>query len=81
LVSDKVPNKDKFSRGPSGSSIMYNGKSTQRTRLIVLCDRADDIDGAISQFEYNTKYELSADDCGFEKGTQTVCIVAVIPDT
>jgi hypothetical protein len=60
---------------------MYNGKSTQRTRLIVLCDRADDIDGAISQFEYNTKYELSADDCGFEKGTQTVCIVAVIPDT
>jgi hypothetical protein len=79
LVSDKVPNYVNFSND-SKDVIIYNGKSTQRTRLVILCDRADEIDETMSSYQYDSKYNLSTDDCEFD-GTQTVCIVGVIPDT
>lgn len=81
VVSGKLPNKGKFSN-ETPAMIQYTGQSTQRTRLVVLCDRAEDIGTTVESFGYNDKYDLDVDSCGFEGAqTQTVCLVAVVSDT
>jgi len=84
LVSPNAPGQGGTGTGPFISSasnqvVRYDGSFEQKVRLLVLCDRGQDIDTTLTDYEYDTDFELDVDDCGFSDSVQRVCLVAIIP--
>lgn len=83
LVSEKIPNIDNFTH--TGKIVTYNGRTNQKTKLLAICDRGSELEdtlsdlGLASQSGYD--FDVTTCDEDFEDGTNTACIVVVVPDS
>ncbi len=83
LVSGKVPNYDNFTT--NGKIVQYNGRTTQKARLLAICDRGSELsgtDGTIDALGLSERYDFDLGDCAddFEDESSIACVVVVIPD-
>ena len=75
-VSPGAPNADKF-EAKNGQTVQYNGSFAQQVRLLVICDRGDELESSLSAFDYDSDFQLDLSQC--EIGTSNrVCFVSVI---
>ena len=84
LLSDNAPNYDAFEADGAGKVITYNGSYSQKVRLLIVCDRYDDLTNeTLSTYSTDDKYGVdeSGGDCEAPSNdSSNYCIVAVISD-
>lgn len=88
LVSPNTPNSSKFvppTSGAEGKIIRYDGQSSQKARLLVLCDRKSDMgsnDGAFKALGFDSgDFKLNISGCwDGASDSATVCLVAIVPE-
>ncbi len=88
LVSKNAANSSKFApptSGAEGKIIRYDGQSSQKTRLLIFCDRKSDIgekDGSFRSLDLDSgDYDLSTNNCWTgSSASATVCLVAIVPE-
>ncbi len=82
LVSDSAPNRDNFEVKANGKIVVYDGFVSQQTRLIVLCDRANELETSLEDYGYDEDpYNIDIGSCGTfdSSSTSRFCVVAIIP--
>ncbi len=81
-VSDEVPNAENFEELGEDQVINYKGSFAQNVRLIVMCDRQDELSDSWDSYKYSDTYGIGPDDCGYDgvNGSSKACFVAIIPD-
>jgi len=78
-ITDSTPNKDAF-KNTNGRIVQYTGSFDQRTRLVVICDRKNELDDTISDLELED-LGVSTDNCPEPNGETTrYCLISVIAD-
>ena len=84
-VSESAPNKDQFEDlVGAGKIVKYNGTTTQKTRLFVLCDRENEIDVTLTTYGYDKLSSLGINlgHCAKDpQKTQKFCVVSVVSES
>ena len=75
-VSDDAPNADSF-EVIDGKTVRYNGSFGQQVRLLVICDRANEIIESLEAFEYDEIFNLDLGDCKTNTSNR-LCYISVI---
>ena len=78
LVSEKAPNYDGFS---SNNSLMvqYTGSYNIKTRLMVMCDKGDELAESMDVYEYSSDYGFDVTtDCDGIETPNKYCVVVVV---
>ena len=79
-VSDDVPNADEFTVGDTGKALQYSG-GNQQARLMVFCERGNEIEDALGAFSYDFDIPSISGACSsdFTSSSSKSCFVAVVP--
>ncbi|HLC78924.1 MAG TPA: hypothetical protein VJG83_00705 [archaeon] len=96
MLSESAPNKINFDdKEQNGEVVEYKGSFSQTTRLLVMCDRASELQGSLSSYGYDdSPYNIdptdscngssnnaSAGNDGFDdESSSRYCLVAIISD-
>lgn len=84
LVSPNAPRGDDEGvwSHETGALVQYNGSSAQRTRLLIVCDRASEITTSIEDYGYEE--DIPVEDCesfdGSGENNTRYCVVSVVSD-
>ncbi len=82
-VSPNAPNFSNFKVDNDFSIVQYTGQFSQQVKLLVICDRKDELAPSVAKYGYDADpYKLEkVADCGGETASDyaTVCLVAVVP--
>ena len=80
LVSESAPNYEAFDT-PTDKVLIYEGSFTQKSRLLVMCDRGDELTDSLEAYGYDDDpYNIDTADCEGIDTTNKYCLVAVISD-
>lgn len=82
-VSSDAPNYDEFDIDTSpGRIVLYKGSFSQKTRLLVLCDRGDEIEDDLDEFGFSDDFDIPIGECDNRllDTSNRACVVFVVPD-
>ena len=83
LVSNSAPTSTNSNVPSGGVVVAYTGSFSQTTRLLVMCDRASELQVSLAAYGYDTDpYTIDPTDCeSFDDSSSSrFCVVAVISD-
>jgi len=84
-VSPSIGNTDDFdppgSGGGAGQIVQYKGTFNQLVRLLVICDRGNELEDVLNDFESSFDFDLpSLNNCSYDTTTSAkACLVLVVP--
>lgn len=79
-VSPLTPNYESFEKIElNGTVVRYGGNFSQQTRLLVICDRANELVNSLDEFAYVDKFDLDFSSCDLDTSNR-LCYVSIIPN-
>ena len=78
LVSGSAPNYAAFSND-NPLIVQYTGSYSVTTRLMVMCDKGDELEESITDYGYDDEYDFDVTDCeDLDATSNKYCVVVVV---